>query len=180
MDKKETSIRNTMSKSNDKKKSNNLAFFIAILIASFFWLLIKLSNQYDVSYQFNVNYTNVPQEKVLTDIIDTTVNIRIKAKGFVMLRLELMEDMENLNIDLSQYSIGNSKQDIYYVNTSEIVETIAKYLKIPLRQVDISTLRLKFVLEDLFEKTAKIKSKVKFVFAPQYNFYSDLTLSPSE
>jgi len=180
LDKKETSVRKTRSKSNDKTKSNNLAFFIAILIASFFWLLIKLSNQYDVSYHFKVNYTNVPQQKILTGIIDTTVNIRVKAKGFVMLRLELMEDMENLNIDLSQYNIGNSKQDIYYVNTSEIVETIGKYLKIPIRQVDISTLRLKFVLEDLFEKTAKIKSEVKFVFAPQYNFYSDLTLSPPE
>jgi len=180
LNKKATSVRKTKTNSDDKKKSNNFTFIVALLIASFFWLMIKLSNPYDVSYQFKVNYTNIPQQKILTNIIDTTVNIRIKAKGFVLLRLELMEDMENLNINLSQYNIGNSKRDIYYVNTSEIMETIGNYLNIPISQVDISTLRLEFVMEDLFEKTVKVKSNIIFQFAPQYNFYSDLTISPAE
>jgi len=180
LNKKVSSVNKTRPKTDNDKRGNNFAFIVSLLIASFFWLLIKLSNPYDISYQFKVNYNNIPQQKILTGIIDSTVNIRIRAKGFVLLRLELMEDMENLNINLSQYNIGSTKQNIYFINTSEIMETIGNYLKIPLSQVDISTLRLKFVMEDLYEKTVEVKSEVNFQFAPQYNFYGNLTVIPSE
>ncbi len=164
--------------SEKRRKNNHFVFIVCILIAAFFWLLIKLSGDYSESYQFKITYNNAPIEKMLTGIIDTNVNISIKAKGFQMLKLELTEDVSILNINLDKYEIVNSKGNIFYINTSEIKDEIGKLIGISSNQIDISVKRLEFKLEDLFEKEVKVVDRIKFNFAKQYNLYSEITISP--
>jgi hypothetical protein len=168
-----------MATSEKSKKNSHIVFIICILIASFFWLTIKLSDDYSEAFLFKVNYRNVPSEKMLTDVIDTNVNITIKAKGFQMLKLILTEDLENLNINLNKYDILHLKGNIYYVNTVEIKAKIGTLIGVPSKQIDIPTQRLEFKLEDLFEKKVTVINKLRFNFLPQYNLYSNISISPN-
>lgn len=162
------------------RRSSHFVFIICILIAAFFWLLIKLSEQYNESFQLKLNYFNAPSEKMLTSVIDTNVNITINAKGFEMLKLVLTKDLTKLDINLNNFEIIHLDGDIYYVSTNAIKEKLGERIRVPREQVEISGQRLEFRMENLFEKKVKIINKVKFSFLPQYNLYSEISISPSE
>lgn len=168
-----------MATSEKSRKNSHIVFIICILIASFFWLTIKLSDDYSEAFLFKVNYKNVPAEKMLTDVIDTNVNITIKAKGFEMLQLILTEDLENLNISLDRYEVLQSEGNFYFINTTEIKDKIGVLIGIPISQIDILAQRLNFRLEDLFEKKVNVINKLHFNFSPQYNFYNNISISPN-
>lgn len=171
--------KNRLKSADKSRKNSHIVFIICILIASFFWLTIKLSDDYSESFQFKINYKNVPAEKMLTGIIDTNVNITIKAKGFQMLQLIIAEDLENLNIKLDKYEVLHSEGNVFYINTAELKNKIETLIGIPQRQIDISAQRLNFKLENLFEKKVSVINKLRFNFSPQYNLYSSISISPN-
>ena len=75
-------------------RNDNWIFFTAILVSILFWILIKLSDPYTVPYSLRVNYTNVPKEKRMTFISDSSITINITARGFEIVNLNLFEDTE--------------------------------------------------------------------------------------
>lgn len=150
------------------------------MIAAFFWLLIKLSDQYNETFQFKINYTNAPSEKRLTSIIDTNVNITIKAKGFEMLKLVLTKDLSKIDLDLNNFEIIHLNGNIYFIHTNTIRERISEYIGIPQNHIEIFGQRLEFQMEDLFAKKVSVVNKLNFSFIPQYNLYSQILISPSE
>lgn len=172
--------KNGLITSEKVRRSNHFVFIICILIAAFFWLLIKLSDQYNETYQFKVNYTNAPAEKRLTSVIDTNINITINAKGFEMLKLVLTEDLSTIDIDLNNFEIIHLNGNIYFINTNTIRERISEYIGIPQNQVEIFGQRLEFQMEDLFAKRISVVNKLNFKFMPQYNLYSQILITPSE
>lgn len=182
MTNKDISVNYNKNAATSKRGSNNshFIFIICILIASFFWLLIKLSDQYNESFFFRVNYINAPKKQMLTSIIDTNLNITVEAKGFEMMNLILSEDLENLNIDLNKCEIIHKDEDVYYITTSELKEKISESIRIPLDQIEISSQKLEFRMETLFEKIVVVNNQMKFNFAPQYKLYNSIIISPNE
>lgn len=176
------SVNNNKKVAPSKKGSNSkhLIFIICVLIASFFWLLIKLSDQYNESFFFKVNYFNAPKKQLLTSIIDTNLIINVEATGFEMMNLILSEDLENLNIDLNKCEILPEDEDVYYITTSELKEKISENIGIPLDQIEISSQKLEFRMEGLFEKIVMVNNQMKFNFAPQYKLYNSIIISPNK
>ena len=171
---------NGLGVSQKRKSKNHFVFVICILIAAFFWLLIKLSYQYNESFNFKVSYYNAPNEKMLTKVIDTNVNVTIEAKGFQMLKLILTEDLTKLDIDLNNFDIIHLKGKVYYITTNAVKDKIGEYIRIPDKDVILSGQRLEFQMEDLLEKKVAVVNRVNFNFLPQYNLYSKVLISPSE
>lgn len=172
--------KNGLITSEKVRRSNHFVFILCILIAAFFWLLIKLSDQYNETFQFEVNYTNAPAEKMLTSIIDTNVNITLSAKGFEMLKLVLTQDLSRIDINLNDFEIFHLNETNYYITTDAIRERISANIGVPKDQVEISGERLEFRMENLFEKKVAIINKLNLNFKPQYNLYSNILVSPSE
>ncbi|NOX86606.1 MAG: hypothetical protein GXO86_11700, partial [Chlorobi bacterium] len=139
-----------------ERKSDNLVFLICIIIASIFWLLIKLSAVYNETYHFRVNYYNVPEGRNMSRIIDSTLDVTIKAKGFAILRLNLFEDMENINIDLKDMGLMAKNGNVYQISTDRLKEKIGDAIGIRPSDVGISRSSLRFVLEKLAEKTVPV------------------------
>jgi len=160
------------------KRSDNYIFLLCIIIAAFFWLLIKLADSYDVSYEVKVSYKNVPVEKRLTKVIDTSLIIGFKARGYDILKLNLTEDVTYQTFDLTDFQIKKLRDDAYYINTGLIVEELANYLNINEADIFISKNTLEFVLSDLHVKEVAVKSKIEIVFKDQFDLYEDKIVNP--
>lgn len=160
------------------KRSDNLIFLVCIIIAAFFWLLIKLADTYAVSYNYRLAYVNVPVEKRLTKIIDTTLNISFKARGFDILRLNMTESNEMMTIDLKDYKIENIKNDKYYISTGLITQELANYINISESNIELSKNTLQFILDELHEKEVKVKGRHLIEFKDQFDLYEKELLSP--
>ncbi len=173
-------IRKHISMSTDRVKGDQLIFIVCLVIASLFWFLIKLSGQYSTTYTFSVKYNNGPKEKLLTEHIDSTVNLSLKARGFKVLQLNLFENTEELNIDLSQYKINQKSTEEFFIYTQPIEQRIASLLEIPETEIKFSKTTLSFIMENLHTKTVEVIGKHALEFIDQYDLYEEASIQPRE
>jgi hypothetical protein len=158
-------------------KNDNVIFIICIIISFAFWGLIKLSEVYEASYTFRVHYNNVPVEKRLTGIVDSTLSVSFNARGFTILRLDLFEDMENLTIDLNDFNILKEGNE-YYIYTQKLKDQMAEMIGVPESEISFSESMLGFILKDLFEKDVKVNARLSLTFKEQYDLYENAIISP--
>lgn len=158
-------------------KNDNIIFIICLVIAFVFWGLIKLSKFYEVSYIFNIQYTNVPVDKRLTSMTDSTLQAEFRARGFFILRINLFEEMSQLPVDLENCTLEKSGTD-YFVNTSELLEVIASKTNIPESDIRIDEAKIRFRLEDLFEKEVNVEANLNLSYKDQYDYYEKEIISP--
>ncbi|RLD86528.1 MAG: hypothetical protein DRJ09_11730 [Bacteroidetes bacterium] len=169
--------------SNDKKervsRSQHFTFIIFIIVSAIFWLLIKLSQEYSETYNMSITYQDVPNNKLLTQKIDSTVKFNITARGFYLLELSMLHP-EELVIHLKNYTIHKSDENVYYISTLPLNENIAKLLDIDPSLISFSKNTLSFKLEKLVSKQVNVVSKINVTFEGSYNLYKPITIKPSK
>ncbi len=159
-------------------RSDRLIFIICILIAALFWLLIKLSVDYTVNYSFKVSYSNIPAELRLTKIIDSTVSFNLTARGFLILRLNLFDDMENLDINLNNYAIEHKRGNEYAIYTNELTNKFADIVGISENDIHFSKATLTFEMDKTGEKKVHVVPNYSLNFVNQYDLYSEVKAEP--
>ncbi len=176
MDNNPTTYNPTKSKSHSlfRLRSDRLIFFICILIASLFWVLIKLSDVYSTSYTFKVKYNNVPVDLRLTKLIDSTLDLSVTARGFSILKINLFDDMENLDINLNNYSIEHRKGVKYEIYTQELIKKLAEIIDVSENDIRLSKAMLSFEMEKTSEKEVLVVPNYSINFVNQYDLYSDV------
>lgn len=88
-----------------KEKSQNKipkSFFIAFIAALFFWLLTKLSKEYQTVISFPVEYVNIPQDKLIQAAPTKQLDILVKATGFRLLGNSIVKSKINLDVSKLQ------------------------------------------------------------------------------
>ncbi|MCF6170083.1 MAG: hypothetical protein L3J66_03795 [Bacteroidales bacterium] len=161
-------------------RNDNWIFFTTILISVLFWILIKLSDQYTVPYSFHVNFTNIPVEKRMTFVADSMVNVNVTARGLDILKLNLFEDMDQLDINLDNYSLMKKEGETYFIYTEELSERLADVIGIPKTDVSFSKSTLEFRMAKLAEKKLKVINLVRLEFDDQFDLYDRPVLKPEE
>lgn len=76
----------------------SLTFVICLAVSALLWFLVALSKEYTVTYDYKVNYIDLPKGKHQV-IAPTTIRLTLKAKGFALLNPKFRES--NRKIDLS-------------------------------------------------------------------------------
>lgn len=160
-------------------RSDRLIFIVCIVIASLFWLLIKLSVDYTVNYSFKVSYDNIPTELRLTKIVDSTLNLNLTAKGFTLLRMNLFDDMENLDINLDNYSIEPKGGIVYAIYTNALTERFTYFVGVNENDIHFSKTTLTFEMEKAGEKRVHVVPDYSLNFVNQYDLYSEVKADPA-
>jgi hypothetical protein len=155
-----------------RRKKDHFAFLVCVLLAALFWLLIKLSSVYSVNYPLQIRYTNEPKDYLVTQLIDSTVNINVKADGYKVLDLLLSGQLNHLNIDLNHLTPTRLKQDVYGVASKDIQEKIADYWGISESEIHFSKNMLSFKMEPLDKKRLEIVPRLNLDFKSQHGLYA--------
>ncbi len=160
-------------------KNSRLVFLICVLIAAFFWLLINLSNVYTIDNSFTVSYKNEPDNFRVTKLIDSTLSVRITARGFLILKLDLFNDMDKLQINLNNYTLEKHSNSKYSIYTQELTKKLSELMGIKENNINFSKAKITFVMEKTGEKVVKIIPVYDLVFASQYDLYNSCVCEPS-
>jgi hypothetical protein len=161
-------------------RNDNWIFFTAVLVSLLFWILIKLSDPYTVPYSLRVNYKNIPKEKRLTYVSDTSVNVDVTARGFEIIKLNLYEDMDVLDINLNNFSLMKKEGEQYFVYTEELTEKLASVIGVPKNNIHFSKNTLSFTLTGLSQKEVPVVNRVQFEFSEQFELYEKPLLLPGK
>lgn len=90
-------------------KSKRLNVFLLFLLSSFIILLFtKLSKQYTHTISFNISKVNVPQDKVILNDSNSSLNITLRTHGFKWLEYYLNQPQLEIDFSKDVYKKGNT------------------------------------------------------------------------
>ena len=93
-----------------KKRLRFFSFFFAL--SFLFWIITKLSNTYNSSVEFAVNFVDIPELIVLDQHYDTKIKADITASGFELLIYHYFNNIINVSIQNAEYSGDLAKVDL--------------------------------------------------------------------
>ena len=159
--------------------SRRLIFLICLVIAVMFWFLIKLSDVYVVDYSFKVNYKSIPDSMKMTKAIDSTLDLSLTARGFTILKLNLFDNMNRLDINLINYKIERKTGNEYSITTNEIREKLANLINVDEQDIAFSATQLNFMLEKMESKVVEVIPQYSVEFSGQFGLYEDVKVDPA-
>ncbi len=166
----------------DKKyKYKATVFLICLAFSALIWLLIKLSGEYTTTLVYPVSYKNIPEGKLLTNKVDTTVTVGLHDKGFTLAYLKYFTARKPLEVDLSALRL-KPENDGY-----EAAAGTAKWARQMLTDHEagdnleyVNPDTLYFFFEDKVSKKVPVMSDVTLQFKKQYFAYDSLKITPDE
>jgi hypothetical protein len=140
-----------------------------VVIAAFFWLLIKLSKGGYVSeLQYPVEYENLPTSKVMVKAPPKNITLRVSSYGFRLLGYEL-KNSKPLQIDVKRNARQLEKdKNIYYFLPNLYREELQTQLDAQATLLRIEPDTVFFVLSDRVKKRVPVVSEVVPQFANGY------------
>ncbi len=154
-------------------------FLICVIISVFIWLMIKLSDDYYDTINCKINYVNIPEGKTILNSSDTTISLRLYARGFRLFSLKYMNSRPEITVNLQKTKLHKSRYTYSsYILTRPFIQSIKDELDIANEIESIYPDTLSFVLEDIISKKVPVVHKLQFSFAKQYQQYGNLKVSP--
>ncbi|NDW13807.1 YbbR-like domain-containing protein [Bacteroides sp. 214] len=149
-------------------------FLIFFFIASGFWMLQTLNNEYETNFSLPVRLKNVPDDIIMTSEIAPTVQVTVKDRGTVLLNYILGKSFFPVNIDFASYTNMGSHIKIASADFGRRVQT---QLSASTRLMSIKPDTLEYIYTTGDSKKVPVKLRGKISAGRQY-YVSDTLFMP--
>ncbi len=158
-----------------------MAFLFFLLLSAFFWLLIKLSDNYTVTYNFKLQFTDVPAELWMPAQDTHEIKVSILTTGYNILKVNLVKSSRpKLSIPLNQVAYRRQNGNLYSISAQSLRDELSASLNIDGGELLFNENEIFFRLEKLQSKTVDVKLHNALQFRNQYELYSEPILKPQK
>lgn len=166
---------NSQNRADSSKNNRKLRVFLLFLFLSFlFWMLIKLSKNYISDVEFNLNYTEIPKNKLIQNKPDTKIIITVKTIGYKLLKYSFAN--KSLNYNLSD--LKRIKGTEYYSITKNKIKLLQTQFSAETEILKVQPDTLYFDLGKEKSKKIKVVSNVQLQFKSGFNLIKKYTIDP--
>jgi len=156
-------------------------FILCVIIATFIWVLIKLSSVYSTEFTFPVKYTNSPEKLILVNDINKFIQIGLEEQGFALARLKYFTRKKAFEINLSDIRIRKSGNSfIAAIPTNTWVQEMHKEFNIEGEILYSRPDTIIFVFEEEASKTVDVQANFKYSFKKQFYLYDSIRIIPEK
>ena len=135
---------------------NLVTFLFFVLISAIFWLVRSLGEEYETEVSYPVKYTNFPEDKVLIGEMPEKLKLRIRAKGFSILKSKLNLNLIPLRFNVNSFSLNSIGTDTFYIITETVRDLLSEELD-QVRIIEISPDTLFFRFTDMVAKKVAVR-----------------------
>lgn len=164
---------NTEVKQNQRKLR---VFLLFLFLSILFWSLIKLSKEYISEVEFELAYSDIPNNKLIQNEPDQKVKLTLKTIGFKLLKYEFQEKF----LDYSLTEIEKKGGSMYYSETRSNTNFLQAQLSAETVVLNIEPDTLFFDLGVKKSRKVPVLSAMEFSFKTGFNIVGDIVVSPSE
>lgn len=157
-----------------EKSREFLIFLFFFVIASGFWLIQTLNNDYEAEFSIPVRLRDVPNNVVLTSEPPSELRIKVKDKGTVLLNYLLGKSFFPVNLNFDDYDGQGNHVRIY---ASEFEKKIQSQLNVSTRLLSMQPDTLEYIYATGKSKLIPVRLSGKVSAARQY-YLSDTIYSP--
>ena len=148
--------------------------FVLLGLSFLIWMLIKLSKEYTDVVHFNVNYSNLPEGKMLQEDPKKNIDIIINTFGFNLVKYHI--NKRNVDVDLS--SVRRKKGLLYYQLANELLPQIQNQVAADVKVIAVKPDTLYYHLGISKTKKVKIIPNVNIQYQSGYNLLGNLKIEP--
>jgi len=169
-------INNTKNSEVQQNHKKLRIFLLFLLLATLFWSLIKLSKEYISEVEFELAYSEIPNNKLIQNEPDKKVKLTLKTVGFKLLNYEFKKRV----LDYSLTEIERKAGSMYYSETRSNTNYLQAQLSAETIVLNVEPDTLFFDLGVKRSKKVPVVSQMTYQFKTGFNFVGDVTLSPTE
>ena len=151
-------------------------FLFFFFIASAFWLLQTLNNDYETEFSVPVRLKGVPDNVVITSEPATELHIKVKDKGTVLLNYMLGKSFYPLAINFDEYKTSDNSNHVRIVS-SEFEKKILSQLNVSTRLLSMKPDTLEYYYSTGDSKLVPVKLLGEVNAGRQY-YLSDTVFTP--
>lgn len=148
-----------------KQSREFFVFLFFFFIASVFWLIQTLNDDYEAEFSIPVRLKDVPNDVVVTTEAPSELKIKVKDKGIVLLNYAITKIFYPINLEFTDYSSTNNHIKIY---ASEFEKNILSQLNASSRLLSVSPDTLEYIYSTGKAKRVPVKLQGKITPARQY------------
>lgn len=149
-------------------------FFLFVVLAFVLWMLAKFSKEYEATILFNVQYVDLPKNKILQNTPPENIPIHIKGTGFKLISAKLFSS----KIKLSANNLIPGKKGNQYILLNQQELDIEKQLNSGLSIDYFVQDSVFFDLGTLATKRVPIQIDADIKFMPGFDFVEGLRATP--
>ena len=166
-----------LNNSDSLKNNKKLRVFLLFLFLSIlFWSLIKLSKEYIAEVEFDLVYSDVPNNKLIQNEPEKKVTLTLRTVGFKLLNY----GFKRRTLDYSLSEIGRKSGSMYFSETRSNTNFLQAQLSAETVVLNIEPDTLFFDLGIKKTKKVKIVSRVDFQFKTGFNFVKPFGMNVKE
>jgi hypothetical protein len=105
-----------------------ITFLFFLVLSVTFWFVRSLSEQYETNVTYPVRYTNFPENKVLIGEMPDKLLLKVRAKGFSILRSRLNLNLVPLKFNVNSFSLNSIGADTFYIITGSVKDILSSEL----------------------------------------------------
>lgn len=148
-----------------KQSREFFVFLLFFVIAGAFWLLQTLNDDYEAELTMPLRLRGVPDNVVITSEPPSSLRVKVKDKGIVLLNYMLARNFFPLVVDFADHKGVNNRVKIY---ANEFERTIMSQLNASTRLISIQPDTLEFFYTTGKSKLIPVKMRGKVTAGRQY------------
>ncbi|MGE0078042.1 MAG: CdaR family protein [Bacteroidales bacterium] len=162
------------------KLNKRLAIFLFFLfISTILWFLIKLSHEYTTDLDYPIQLVNPQKGKVIVGAPPRTLQLRVKAYGFTLLRYKFIALLNPLQINLKSAKLNrNSDGSEYFVVMSDKFTSFVSQLSDDIVLLGVQPDTLYFNMTNVIDKEVAVKPDISATYANQYMLAGPISVKP--
>lgn len=166
-------LNNADSLKNNKKLR---VFLLFLFLSILFWSLIKLSKEYIAEVEFDLVYSDVPNNKLIQNEPKKTVTLTLRTVGFKLLNY----GFKRRALDYSLREIARKNGSLYFSETRSNTNFLQAQLSAETVVLNIQPDTLFFDLGVRKTKKVRIMSQVDFQFKTGFSFVKPFGMNVKE
>lgn len=156
-----------------KPGPNALVFLFCTLLASIFWLVKALEEEYTTKLDFPIEYQSFPENRVLKDSLPSVAKLKVRSTGLQLLKLQMRKQPYPLAVNLSNASSNRSiqlEQEAFFKN-----DQAPKKLEV----LDLKPESLDIEFDQALEKEVPVVLNGRFQYAENHKLADSIQVVPS-
>ena len=153
-----------------------LVFLSFLLLSFFFWYLNSLRKSYEITVSINIEYVNIPIEKVNVDALPQTIQVTLKDNGSYLLSYKIRR-IEPVVLNLKEVDVVNNTG--LFISGIVLQQHIKSRLHSTTTIVGINPREIIIPFVEKSSKKLEVKRIGQINFAQQHTFSGDVDIVPS-
>ncbi len=155
-------------------------FLIFLVIASVFWLLNTLGKTYMTEISYPVDYIDMPDDKQITNQLPEKLNVKIKGRGFTLLKYKLDIGTEPVPVNISKSISGNQLNDSLnaFIISNTLKPLFVKHLNEDVQLMQITPDTLYMNMTKIITKKVPVDININIDFKAQFMKAANYKVTP--